>query len=134
MGVATGEVALTIATPPAALALLHDGAESRPLRSATRAAWKAWRTCRRCASRGPSDDPLIPNYFAMAAPANTPPAIINALNRATARAVALPDLAEKLAANGLVAAPSSPSAMTESVAMDIKRFGELVHHLGLGAN
>jgi tripartite-type tricarboxylate transporter receptor subunit TctC len=84
--------------------------------------------------QGATDDPLIPNYFAIAAPAKTPPAAIQMLNAAVARAVVLPDVVEKLEANGLVAAASSPSATAESVGKDIARFGRLLRNLGLVAN
>jgi tripartite-type tricarboxylate transporter receptor subunit TctC len=133
MAVATGEVALSIATPPAALSLLHDG-RIRALAVGSPVRLKNFPDVPTMSEQGATDDPLIPNYFAVAAPAKTAPGIIQALNSQIARAVVLPDVVEKLEANGLVAAASSPSAMSDSVARDIAHFGELVRRLGLADN
>jgi tripartite-type tricarboxylate transporter receptor subunit TctC len=133
MAVATGEVALSIATPPAALSLLHDG-RIRALAVGSPVRLKNLPDVPTMSEQGATDDPLMPNYFAVAAPAKTPAGIIQALNAQIACAVVLPDVVEKLEASGLVAAASSPAAMTDSVARDIAHFGELVRRLGLAEN
>jgi tripartite-type tricarboxylate transporter receptor subunit TctC len=133
MAVATGEVALTIATPPAALSLMHEGRVKAVVVGGT-SRLKQLPDIPSMGELGVANDPLIPNYFGMAAPAKTPPAVIETLNAAIAHAAALPDVVEKFEASGLVAAPSSPTAMAESVAKDIARFGPLITDLGIKLN
>ncbi len=80
---------------------------------------------------GGGADTLIPTYFALAAPAGTPPAIVAKLNAELKRPLAAPDVAEKLIAAGLVPTGSSPEAMTNTVHADVARFAELVKTIGI---
>lgn len=68
---------------------------------------------------GVADDPLISNFFGLAAPNGTPPAIIERLNATMAKAIKFADIGAKLEASGLVAAPGSPGAMAKLVSDDI---------------
>jgi tripartite-type tricarboxylate transporter receptor subunit TctC len=49
------------------------------------------------------------------------------------RAIASPEIAEKLIGNGLVPAGSSPQAMTATIPRDVARFGVLAKWIGLQA-
>jgi len=128
MAVATGEVALTIATPPAALSLMQEG-RVRAIAVGGGSRLPQLPDVPTTAELGLADDPLISNYFGLAAPAGTPPAIIDRLAAETARAFTSPDALAKLQANGLIPAAGSPKAMTESVAGDIAHFGRLIRDL-----
>lgn len=78
-------------------------------------------------------DTLVPTYFTFAAPGGTPRAVIEKLHTELGRALALPDVADRLARGGLVAQPSTPEAFAESIKQDIERFGKLVRELGIQA-
>lgn len=132
VAVATGEVALTIATPPAALSLMHDG-RVRAIAVGGGSRLQQLPDVPTMTELGVADDPLISNYFGLAAPAGTPPAIIDKLAAETARALTSPDTITKLQANGLIPAAGSPKAMTDSVAGDVEHFGRLIRELGIKA-
>ena len=65
------------------------------------------------------------------APARTPRAVIERLNREIAAAVTTPIVREHLAASGAVAVVNSPEAFTAFVARESERYGALVRELGL---
>ncbi|WP_439496698.1 Bug family tripartite tricarboxylate transporter substrate binding protein [Bosea sp. (in: a-proteobacteria)] len=130
MAVATGEVALTIATPPAALSLMQDG-RVRAIAVGGAKRLPQLPDVPTTTELGVAGDPLISNYFGLAAPAGTPAAIIDKLAAETARALASPDASAKLQANGLIPASGSPKAMTDSVAGDIEHFGRLIRELDI---
>jgi tripartite-type tricarboxylate transporter receptor subunit TctC len=132
VAVATGEVALTIATPPAALSLMQDG-RVRAIAVGGGSRLQQLPDVPAMTELGVADDPLISNYFGLAAPAGTPPAIIDKLAAETARALTSPGAIAKLQANGLIPAAGSPKAMTDSVAGDVEHFGRLIRELGIKA-
>jgi tripartite-type tricarboxylate transporter receptor subunit TctC len=80
---------------------------------------------------GLASQPLIPTFFALSAPAGTPPAIVDRLNEELRRALQSPDVDEKLRAAGLVPDGGSPAAMTRVVAEDVQRFAALVKAIGI---
>lgn len=131
--VATGEVALTITTPPAALALMQDG-KVKALAVGDRRRLPQMSAVPTMTELGVSDDPLLPNFFGLALPAGTPAHIVDKLSTASARAIATPDIAARLEANGLVPSPGSPSEMARLVVEDIERFGRLMRELDIKAS
>ena len=73
----------------------------------------------------------VPHYesdiwIGMVAPAKTPPAIINKLNAELRRALALPDVREKLAEQGIYAETSTPAEFTKLIADDQKRWAAVI--------
>ena len=130
MSVATGDVALTIATPPAALSLMQEG-RVKAIAVGGDSRLKQLPDVPTMTELGVADDPLISNYFGVAAPAKTPVAIIDKLAAEIERAAVRPDVLEKLEANGLIVATKSPAAMAQSVAEDIARFGRLIRELDI---
>ncbi|MDB5932536.1 MAG: tripartite tricarboxylate transporter substrate binding protein [Polaromonas sp.] len=73
----------------------------------------------------------VPNYesdiwIGMVAPAKTPPAIINKLNAELRRSVALPDVRDKLAEQGIFAETSTPAEFTNLIATDQKRWAAVI--------
>lgn len=73
----------------------------------------------------------VPNYesdiwIGMVAPAKTPPAIINKLNTELRRSLALPDVKEKLAEQGIYAETSTPAEFTKLIADDQKRWAAVI--------
>ncbi len=80
---------------------------------------------------GGGGDTLIPTFFGFAAPAGTPPAVIAKLNAEMKRALAAPDVAERLVGAGLVPVGSTPDVMASTVRADIARFSALVKAIGI---
>ncbi len=130
--VATGEVALTIATPPAALALMQDG-KVKALAVGDKHRLPQMGTVPTMAELGFTEDPLLPNFFGLALPAGTPASIVEKVSTASARAIAAPDVAARLEASGLVASPGSPEEMAQLVTGDLARFGRLMRELDIKA-
>ncbi len=70
-------------------------------------------------------------WFAVFAPASTPPAMVRTLNTEINAAWQQPDVRKRLADFGLVPQPSTPAELTQLMAQDRDRFGPLVKSLGL---
>jgi tripartite-type tricarboxylate transporter receptor subunit TctC len=73
----------------------------------------------------------VPNYesdiwIGMVAPAKTPPAVIAKLNAELRRSLALPDVKEKLAEQGIFAETSTPAEFTALIASDQKRWAQVI--------
>jgi tripartite-type tricarboxylate transporter receptor subunit TctC len=73
----------------------------------------------------------VPHYesdiwIGMVAPAKTPPAIINKLNAELRRSLALPDVKDKLAEQGIFAETSTPAEFTKLIADDQKRWAAVI--------
>lgn len=68
----------------------------------------------------------VTSWFGLSAPAATPPAVLQRLNAEIARAAASPQVQEKLAAQGLVAWPSTPEAFAEQVRSDSAKYADVV--------
>lgn len=66
------------------------------------------------------------SWLGMFAPAGTPPAIIDTLNRATTEALKDPETVRKLAAMGAEAAPMTPTAFGAFIAKDVETLAALV--------
>jgi tripartite-type tricarboxylate transporter receptor subunit TctC len=74
---------------------------------------------------------LIPTFFAFAAAAGTPPAIVAKLNAELKKALADPAIADKLTNAGLVVNGGSPEAMTNTVKQEVPHFAALVKSIGI---
>lgn len=73
----------------------------------------------------------VPNYesdiwIGMVAPSKTPPAIINKLNAELRRSLALPEVRDKLAEQGIYAESSSAADFTKLIASDQKRWAAVI--------
>jgi len=66
------------------------------------------------------------NWYALFAPAKTPPAVINALNEAVRKTLATPAISEKLLASGTVPSVSSPQELAALLKRDTEKWGALV--------
>jgi tripartite-type tricarboxylate transporter receptor subunit TctC len=80
---------------------------------------------------GGGEDTLVPNYFTFAAPAGTPRSIILRMNADIGRILLSPNLSELFSKAGLSPRTSTPEEFTESVRLDIARFGNMVKALGI---
>ena len=65
-------------------------------------------------------------WYGIVAPAGTPPAMVARLNAEIHKALALPDVAQQLAAEGAVPNPGPPQAFGELIAREIPRWREVI--------
>jgi len=66
------------------------------------------------------------NWYALFAPAKTPPAAIAAINQAVRRALTNPALRDKLLATGAEPAPSTPQELAALLQKDTDKWGRLI--------
>jgi tripartite-type tricarboxylate transporter receptor subunit TctC len=69
---------------------------------------------------------VFQSWLGIAAPAGTPAAIVDSLNKSLRKTLAVPEVQQRLAALGGGAAPVSPSEMREQVQTEIERWKKLV--------
>jgi tripartite-type tricarboxylate transporter receptor subunit TctC len=72
-------------------------------------------------------------WFALFAPANTPPEIVSRLNAAVAHAAADPDVRGRLQGQGFAIATSTPEELRRFVAAEVPRWAEVVRASGAKA-
>ena len=68
----------------------------------------------------------VASWNALAAPANTPPAILAKLNAAANAAVNAPDVQKRLSTLGVTARAGTPEQLQSLLAGEIKRWGEVI--------
>jgi len=66
------------------------------------------------------------NWYALFAPAKTPPAVIDVLNQAVLRALTIAALRDKLLASGAEPAPSTPQALNALLKRDSEKWAKLI--------
>jgi tripartite-type tricarboxylate transporter receptor subunit TctC len=125
-----GEVGVTIATVPAVQGFIKDG-RLRALAVGADKRFAVLPDVPTMMEAGGSADILVPTYFALLAPAGTPPAIVARLNAEMKKALADPQVVERLAGAGLVPNGGSPDQMAASVKSDLPRFQSLVKSIGI---
>jgi len=69
-------------------------------------------------------------WFAMYAPAKTPPELIDQINRAVNRALANPEVRERFASLGLEPGGGSPADLHRTMVEDTKRWAPIVKKTG----
>ncbi len=73
-------------------------------------------------------------WFGFFAPAKTPPAIVDTLNRGINRALQSPDVVDKLSHLGMDPATSTPAEFAKIVAADYAKWGPIVKRSGFTAD
>lgn len=75
---------------------------------------------------------LFTTWIGLAAPAGTPPAIVNRLHAEMAKALAMPDVKEAFAKQGMDVAPSpSPEAYAQHMRSEQERLAALIRSAGI---
>jgi tripartite-type tricarboxylate transporter receptor subunit TctC len=72
----------------------------------------------------------ISTWFGLLAPAGTPPEIVAKWNAEVTKILAAPDMREKLAAQGAVAAPDSPQDFARFIASEVTKYARIVKASG----
>ena len=129
-GVVAGDAGVTIASPAAVLGFVRDGrlralAISSPKRSPLLPEVPT------LAEAGGGEDTMASTYFAFALPAGTPRALAERLHQEMRRALAVPELAERLNAAGLEPSGMPGAELAELVQRDIVRFRKLIQEIGI---
>jgi tripartite-type tricarboxylate transporter receptor subunit TctC len=128
--VVSGEVALAISTPPAALGLLQEN-KLVALVAGSNKRLNLLPEVPTLSEVGIAVDTLLPAFFALAAPKNTPSTIVERLSSELKRALADAGVVERLSKNGLTPVGGSPEDMRRVIAQDIARFAALVKEIGI---
>lgn len=77
---------------------------------------------------------VIDSWFGLVAPAATPTAILQRLNAEVIRIGNLPDVRERLGAQGLTVTTTTPEAFTQTIHADYERWGKVVDSSGAQIN
>ncbi len=72
-------------------------------------------------------------WVAILAPAKTPRAIVDKLNRELNAVLASPEMVEKLSTLGIVATPGTPEQLGEQIRTDLAKYGKVVKAAGIKA-
>jgi len=73
-------------------------------------------------------------WFAMFAPAGTPKAILTRLNQEIVKALALPDMREKLAQTGVDAESSTPEQLGQLLRSEVAKWAKIIQAAGIPIN
>jgi tripartite-type tricarboxylate transporter receptor subunit TctC len=73
-------------------------------------------------------------WFALFAPAGTPPAIIQRLNQAVVKALAVPETRQKLARTGVNAGTSTPEELRKHLVLEVDKWAKVVKAAGIPIN
>lgn len=130
--VVNGEVAIAIASPPSVLGFIAGG-KLKALAVGAEKRIAQLSDVPTMAEAGQPDEVLVPTFFALSAPAGTPPAIVARLNSEMKRAVATPEVTARLAKSGLVPTAGTPEHMADTLQRDVARFRELANAVGIRA-
>lgn len=132
MSVAGGETEMTFATIPAALPIVKTNrARAIAVGSAKRS--NAMPDVPTVAESGlPGFD--ISAWNGVMAPRNTPPAIIDKLNREMRRVTGLADVKERAAVQGAELATNTPQEFTKHIQSEVAKWGNLVRASGMVNN
>lgn len=76
----------------------------------------------------------VSTWNALMAPANTPPAVIDVLNKAVAQAVALPQVQDRFRNEGAVASSSTSATLGAFVAVEVARWSAAARDLKIKAD
>ena len=103
-----------------------------------RSPYRAASACHRCPTCRPSSSPALPDFeatswVAILAPAKTPSAVVDRLNRELNAVLSDPAIVERLATLGIIATPGSPEALADQIRVDLAKYGQVVKAAGIKA-
>ena len=74
------------------------------------------------------------SWFGVLAPAGTPKPILAKVSQDIAKALALPDVKQKLEVQGSIPAPNTPEQFDAIIKSDTERYGKILRDAGVGTN
>ena len=124
MDMIAGQIELVTGTIPALLPFIKDGrVKALAVTSAKRS--PALPGVPSMSEAGLAGIDVV-NYFALAAPMGTPPAVIEKLNAALNKVVVLPDVTARFKADAVEAAPGSPALLGHFIEADYRAWRNVV--------
>ncbi len=75
----------------------------------------------------------VSSWVGILAPAQTPRAVVDKLNRELNAVLVSPEIVEKLATLGITATPGSPDAFGAQIKADLAKYGKVVKTAGIKA-
>ncbi|MFZ4285516.1 tripartite tricarboxylate transporter substrate binding protein [Variovorax sp. HJSM1_2] len=124
MDMLAGNIQLITGTIPALLPFIKDG-RVRPLAVTSAKRSSALPDVPSMAEVGLAGVDVV-NYFALMAPAGTPPAIVNQLNAALNKTVVLPEVTARFKIDAVEAAPGSPALLGHFIEADYRAWRNVV--------
>ena len=124
MDMVSGQVQLVTGTIPALLPLVKDG-RIKPLAVTSAKRSSAMPDVPSMAEAGFKGFDVL-NYFALAAPAGTPAAVVEKLNAALNKVVLLPEVQARFKLDAVEATPGTPMAQTKFIEADYRAWREVV--------
>ena len=119
-----GQIELVTGTIPALLPFIKDG-RVKPLAVTSAKRSPALPDVPSMGEAGLSGIDVV-NYFALAAPVGTPPAVIEKLNLALNKVVVLPEVTARFKADAVEAAPGSPALLGHFIEADYRAWRNVV--------
>ena len=120
----SGHIELVTGTIPALLPFIKNGS-IRPLAVTSAKRSSALPDVPSMTESGLAGIDVV-NYFALMAPAGTPPAIVTALNAAINKVVTLPDVLARFKLDAVEAAPGSPALLGHFIEADYRAWRNVV--------
>ena len=124
MDMVSGQVQLVTGTIPALLPLVKDG-RIKPLAVTSAKRSSAMPDVPSMAEAGFKGFDVL-NYFALAAPAGTPAAVIDKLNTALNKVVQLPEVVARFTLDAVEATPGTPTAQAKFIESDYHAWRDVV--------
>jgi tripartite-type tricarboxylate transporter receptor subunit TctC len=124
MDMISGQVQLVTGTIPALLPLVKDG-RIKPLAVTSAKRSSAMPDVPSMAEAGFKGFDVL-NYFALAAPAGTPAAVIDKLNAALNKVVLMPEVVARFKLDAVEATPGTPLAQSKFIEADYRAWREVV--------
>lgn len=127
--VLAGEVKLLITSPSGAMTSHIQTGKLKLLAVGTAERWAL-------SPDTPTVSSVLPGFqaeswFALLAPAGTPPEVVTRVNRALNKALATPEMQNRLNSFGLTAVTSTPEQLRERIADEVKRWGTVIREAGI---
>ncbi len=129
MDLIAGQVQLVTGTIPALLPFVKEG-RIKPLAVTSAKRSSAMPDVPSMAEAGFKGFDVL-NYFALAAPAGTPSAVVDKLNAALNKVVSLPDVQARFKLDAVDAAPGTPAAQARFIEADYRAWREVVRSQNL---
>jgi tripartite-type tricarboxylate transporter receptor subunit TctC len=125
----SGEVQVGFEIPSSALPHIQSG-KLRALAVTTRTRSAALPDVPTVIEQGIRDFEVI-GWFGVLAPAGTPAAVVERLNRELNAALQQPELRERLSGLGLESGGGTPAEFQKLIASDTQRYGEAIRRMGI---
>jgi tripartite-type tricarboxylate transporter receptor subunit TctC len=127
--VVAGHIQSTMTTPPAALPLVKSG-RLRILAAASAKRSPLLPDVPTFAESG-VNDVLVSNWYGVLSVGGTPQPVIQRLHEELLRAIAAPDVRERLTTSGLQAAPVTPEQFRKNIVAEVERWKRVVKESGI---